>query len=396
MATNTNSTRILDQFNTQQTMGKFAGEENRNPKSISQSSAGPYAIRDLSYPEDISSRADLQHFIVFYINARAKTKFKQQTYVDVDVSANGQNRATGNVLGRIGYTATGLAVGAATGTAISAATDKFTGFVGKLNKNAADKLKIFKERAGVKASLAAGAVTGGAAAATIAGLQSFSDTFSISEPVRVTDAIMLPIDSIPSVKYSVKYKDFDFGILGGLLGGSSAIDTTLTGRAQEGLLAGIASLGKIATAGAFNIGEVATQGVKLAAKVATNPFKEVMFEAIDFRTFSFKYTFLPKSESEVHNVRRIIDLFKFHMHPELSDGGLFYVYPSEFEMQYYFRGEENTFLHKISTCVLTDMQVDYGSQFFSSFDDGAPTEIIMSLTFKELELLTKERIIKGY
>jgi hypothetical protein len=341
----TNSNRILDQFNTQQTMGKFAGEENRNPKSISQSSAGPYAIKDLSYPEDISSRADLQHFIVFYINARGKTKFKQQNIVDVDVSSAGQNRLASSTLANTGQVGTAIAAGAE---------------------------------------------------AVIAGLQQMSDTFSISEPMRVTDAIMLPIDSIPSVKYSVKYKDFDFGMLAGILGGSSAIETSMGGRMQEAALAGLASIGSIASSAGLKLGEVATQGIKLAAKVATNPFKEVMFEAIDFRTFSFKYTFLPKSESEVHNVRRIIDLFKFHMHPELSDGGLFYVYPSEFEMQYYFRGEENTFLHKISTCVLTDMQVDYGSQFFSSFDDGAPTEIILSLTFKEIELLTKERIVKGY
>jgi hypothetical protein len=373
-------------------MGKFAGEENRNPKSISQSSAGPYAIKDLSYPEDISSRADLQHFIVFYINARGKTKFKQQNIVDVDVSSAGQNRLASSTLANTGQVGTAIAAGAAAGAATAAAGK----FIGKLGGATANKLQIAIERASKTAAFALGAAGGAGAGAVIAGLQQMSDTFSISEPMRVTDAIMLPIDSIPSVKYSVKYKDFDFGMLAGILGGSSAIETSMGGRMQEAALAGLASIGSIASSAGLKLGEVATQGIKLAAKVATNPFKEVMFEAIDFRTFSFKYTFLPKSESEVHNVRRIIDLFKFHMHPELSDGGLFYVYPSEFEMQYYFRGEENTFLHKISTCVLTDMQVDYGSQFFSSFDDGAPTEIILSLTFKEIELLTKERIVKGY
>jgi hypothetical protein len=389
---NINSKRILDQFNTEKIMGKFAGDEKRNPKTISQSNAGPYSVTDLSYPEDIASRADLQHFIVFYINARGKTKFKTGKTVDVDVSTNGQNRLAQTTVGNTGQVGTAIAAGTAAGAATGAAGN----FIGKLGGNTANKLSAFIQRATARASLFAGGIAGASAGATIAGLQQFSETFSIKEPERVTDAIMLPIDSIPSVKYSVKYKDFDFGMLAGILGGSSAIDSTLGGRTQEAALAGLANLGSLATAGALKIGQTATEAIKFAGKVATNPFKEVLFEAIDFRTFSFKYTFLPKSQSEVFNVRRIIDLFKFHMHPELSGDGLFYVYPSEFEMQYYFRGEENTFLHKISTCVLTDMQVDYGTGTFSSFDDGAPSEIVMSLQFKELELLTKERIIKGY
>jgi hypothetical protein len=84
------------------------------------------------------------------------------------------------------------------------------------------------------------------------------------------------------------------------------------------------------------------------------------------------------------------------MHPELSKDGLFYIYPSEFDIQYYFQGRQNEFLHKISTCVLTDMSVNYGNEYFSSFREGEPTEIRMNLTFQETELLTKERISKGY
>lgn len=389
---NNSSKRILEQFDTQQIMGKFAGEQKRNPKSISQSNAGPYSVTNLSYPEDIGSRADLQHFIVFYINAQGKTKFKQPNSVDVDVSSAGQNRLSSATLANTGQVGTAIAAGAASGAAAGAAGK----FLGKLQGNTAKNLSIFIEKATKTAAALSGAVAGAAAGATIAGIQQYSDTFSVKEPERVTDAIMLPIESMPSVKYSVKYKDFDFGMLAGILGGSSAIESTMGGRMQEAALAGIASIGSVASAAGLKLGETATNAVKLAGKVATNPFKEVMFEAIDFRTFSFKYTFLPKSQAEVYNVRRIIDLFKFHMHPELSGDGLFYVYPSQFEMQYYFRGQENPFLHKISTCVLTDMQVDYGSQYFSSFDDGAPSEVIMNLTFRELELLTKERIIKGY
>ena len=84
------------------------------------------------------------------------------------------------------------------------------------------------------------------------------------------------------------------------------------------------------------------------------------------------------------------------MHPEVSDGGLFYIYPSTFDIAYYFKGKENTNLHKISTCVLERMAVDYGGQGFNSFEDGVPTEINMRLEFRELEIMTKKRISEGY
>jgi hypothetical protein len=384
--------RILDKFNTDQILGKgFGGREQRNPTSISQSISGPYNINQLVYPEDISNRADLQHYIVFYINVQGKTKFKPTRVVDVDVSSRGQNR-----ISQAGLQNTAL-VGAAIAATGAAATGAVVGRAIKssVRGKTADLLKLATEKGrGATGALVAGAVAGG----TTAALQQLSDTFSVKEPERTSDAIMLPIETIPSVKYSMKYKDFDFGMLGGILGGSSAIDSTLAGRAGEGVAAAIASIGNLAKGvpGLDGVAGAAVQAGKLAAKVATNPFKEVLFEAVNYRTFSFSYSFLPKSVAEVLNVRRIIDLFKFHMHPELSKDGLFYVYPSQFEMQYYFKGEENEFLHKISTCVLTDMQVTYGNEYFSSFRDGEPTEIRMSLTFQEVELMTKERIVKGY
>lgn len=384
--------RILDKFNTDQILGKgFGGREQRNPTSISQSISGPYNINQLVYPEDISNRADLQHYIVFYINVQGKTKFKPTRVVDVDVSSRGQNRISQAGLQNTAQVGAAIAASgaAATGQLIgNAVKSSVRGKAGALLRLATQKGK------GAAGALVAGAVAGG----TTAALQQLSDTFSVKEPERTSDAIMLPIETIPSVKYSMKYKDFDFGMLGGILGGSSAIDSTLAGRAGEGVAAAIASIGNLAKGvpGLEGVAGAAVQAGKLAAKIATNPFKEVLFEAVNYRTFSFSYSFLPKSVAEVLNVRRIIDLFKFHMHPELSKDGLFYVYPSQFEMQYYFKGQENEFLHKISTCVLTDMQVTYGNEYFSSFRDGEPTEIRMSLTFQEVELMTKERIVKGY
>lgn len=391
-------TNILEKFNNEAILGKFAGDDRRNPSSISQDISGNYQVKQLVYPEDLSNRSDLQHYIVFYINARGKSKFKTEKTIDVDVSTNGQNRVSDRGAADaaiLGASIVGGAAGAAASDKILSLGQKAgtasssSGLQGKIG----NILKIASAKTGAAASVLSGAAGGAVAGAGVASLFAFSDSFSIKEPQRVTDAIMLPIESIPSTSYTMKYKDFDLGAIAGLVAGSSAIETNLAGRLAEFGASAVASLGGLSSvAGAGQVANTA----KFAAKVASNPFKEVLFEAVDFRSFSFRYTFLPKSEAEVYNVKRIIDLFKFHMHPELSSDGFFYVYPSEFEMQYYYKGQQNSFMHKMSTCVLTDMKVDYGSEYFSSFDNGAPSEIVMSLTFKEVELLTKERIVKGY
>ena len=136
--------------------------------------------------------------------------------------------------------------------------------------------------------------------------------------------------------------------------------------------------------------------ISASSKTTLNPFKEVLFTGIDFRSFSFKYKFMPKSKKESDQVQAIIQKFKFHMHPELSENKLFFIYPSEFEISYILNGSHNTYLHKLKPCALETMDVTYGGEQYSSFTNGNPTEINMSLVFRELEILTKKQMDSGY
>jgi len=45
---------------------------------------------------------------------------------------------------------------------------------------------------------------------------------------------------------------------------------------------------------------------------------------------------------------------------------------------------------------LTGCAVNYTPTGVKSFESGAPTEITMALSFKETELLTKQKINKGF
>jgi hypothetical protein len=119
-----------------------------------------------------------------------------------------------------------------------------------------------------------------------------------------------------------------------------------------------------------------------------------------FRTFTFSYVFLPKDEAEYSEVQKIVQTFKKYMHPtrNQSTGGVFLGYPAEFEIQYFYRNNENNHLFKIGNCALTDLKVEYGGQDFTTFRaiPGAPSEMKLQLSFTELEVLTADRIEEGY
>ena len=57
---------------------------------------------------------------------------------------------------------------------------------------------------------------------------------------------------------------------------------------------------------------------------------------------------------------------------------------------------ENNFYNRIATCVLQDCKVNYTPNGVKSFEDGSPTATTMSLTFKEIELMTKDKIAEGF
>ena len=85
------------------------------------------------------------------------------------------------------------------------------------------------------------------------------------------------------------------------------------------------------------------------------------------------------------------------MHPEYKDTMNFlYVYPSEFDIFYYHGSQENLKVNRHTSCVLTEMNINYAPQGqFTTFPDGTPTQINVTMTFKELATLTKEKIEDG-
>ena len=136
-----------------------------------------------------------------------------------------------------------------------------------------------------------------------------------------------------------------------------------------------------------------------------SPRIEVAFQGLEKRKFSYTFKMTPRSAEEAEEIRTIIFAFKHNMLPEIDNdftAGRRMIVPNTFDISYMYNGSENEFLHKISTCVLENMDVKYGGasgsyETFTGSDGGAPVvETTISLSFKELETITRERALEGF
>ena len=226
---------------------------------------------------------------------------------------------------------------------------------------------------------------------------------------RLDTVISLYMPMQVSVKYGAKYTDTEMGVLT-----SGAVDIAEqmmdTGTLDKAKLESTAKEGgrameKAAYGMVGNLGPGLgglKEAVEMKKGVIQTDRMELAFKGIDKRTFSYEFKFIPRSQDEADEIKKIINAFKFNMLPEMPQGlqGRSMTVPNTFDISYMYQNAENNYLHKISTCFLENMDVKYGGSRYKTFDgnaDGAPpVETSMSLTFKEIELITRERAVEGF
>ena len=355
-----------------------AGREN----GYGQISAGDqYDFKSYQYPITLGEKAD-PHYMVFYINIDSQSKYIGRSSVLGDAPSIEQNRIS---------TGVNQSVAVKAGKKVRDLMDEYFGGAGTgiLNmisgaENAMRATEFGKET-----------------------MDAVSGQFSKTTK-RISRAIVLPVPANLSSDYGINWESESLGVSAGFLDNASKTQAQEQFSETGKILGTI--LGRSAVrAGAAIINNPLSQSIMgdkvLDGKAVTekltrsviNPRKEQLFKNVGFRKFNFQWTLVPKSQKEAEAIQNIIREFKFHMHPEMTAGGFFYVYPSEFDMKFYFSGVENTALSKISTCVLTDLKINYTpNNEFVTYKDGMPDAIQLTLAFTELELLTKERIEKGF
>jgi len=144
---------------------------------------------------------------------------------------------------------------------------------------------------------------------------------------------------------------------------------------------------------------------------AVNPMQEQLLDGIPFRSFDFTFDFYPKSSAEAAETRKIIATFRESMLPDAfednmfrrstdpddsneklppadeGDNAAFFNYPNIFRI--YFSGPMANKVDGFLPTVLTNAQVDYaGGQKFSTFEDGQPMHVQLTLNFVEIKVMT--------
>lgn len=217
-----------------------------------------------------------------------------------------------------------------------------------------------------------------------------------------------------SSQYASTWGGRDFGPLSGaaLVGAGNVLNATRKADAQtamgklgpelqkigDGL---IGYVGSTAIAAAMNLipgmgGSVGANDILAATSGRIlNPNTEVLYTGPNIRSTGFDFTLVPRNKEEVTSCKEIIKTFKLASLPSI-EGNMLNV-PKIVRIKFMTGSKENGYIPKYKLCAIGGVDVNYtpnGS--WSTFTDGSPTAMKLSLKFQELKLIYLEDIEKGY
>ena len=153
--------------------------------------------------------------------------------------------------------------------------------------------------------------------------------------------------------------------------------------------------------GSVGLSVAQSNAAKLALStqgLAINPQQQLLFDSINLRTYQMAFTFTPYSKEEAQAVTNIVNKFKEHAMPKITNkgAGMFFIVPSTFDVKFLFNGKENKNISKVAESVLQSINVDYAPNGWSAYSDGAPVQTTLVLDFKEISLVDRTKIESGY
>ena len=345
----------------------------------------PYNYGTVYYPQETANLGD-GHYVIFDIVSHKSSKFKTSTFDNGKLVETGEKDWVGE--------------NRTTSYINDVGTETVNNFVVRRKKTQTDRISNLKTR-GVGNSTRLRGVK--------SGIMSKVD----AEHDFISDSIMLymPSDAL-KYAFSAQYEETATGMagdigqaLGGMMNDPGFLNKLkAAGKGATGVIGEVAKSATFAAIGIIPGFENARQLYDKSLGQAKNPNLEMIFQSVPFRSFSFPFVFAPKNEKEKNDVHKILQMFRFHMLPEKQNSAItngYFTVPSEFQITYMYRDKENTYLPRISRCVLKSCDIDYAPESVVSSlppdERGAPPTIInMSLAFGETEIMTKETVAQGY
>lgn len=204
------------------------------------------------------------------------------------------------------------------------------------------------------------------------------------------------------------YNNFDLGIFGGAIGQGAgnlmaadqgegdarnanlgnAIKSQIGGMKDGGMKAAVLSK----AFSNFGLGGQVTDRVRdlylQNQGRAINPNTVLQFTNTTIRSFGFTFKMVAESQAESVTIKEITNTFRKYLYPVKEEFTL--QYPPKWKISFHKpSGDVNEYIPKIYDSYLENMSVTINSNGSSFHYDGAPIEVDVSLTFKEVKALAR-------
>jgi hypothetical protein len=220
---------------------------------------------------------------------------------------------------------------------------------------------------------------------------------------RIKESIALHMPTGLNYTTFNDYADISLTSIGGtLLAAGGKLGAGLAAFIAGAIAAPLGAAVGGATAAVSSIGGEALNTASRLAGYPINPRVEVLFATTRQRQFMLEVMLVPKNQKEADSIEKIVRTLRYHSSPELDRqfgvNGLTFIPPAEFDITFFKDGDENKKIPRINTCVMERIDVDYApfGGIYSTFRDGHPVGVRLSMGFREIEIPHKLRILQGF
>ena len=223
-----------------------------------------------------------------------------------------------------------------------------------------------------------------------------------SARANIQDSVFLSLPDALIDAQGIRVSATELGLVGNAVaigtsalasGGISALVDAARGVGMKELAGAAASY--FVNEAASAVAPAVMQGVEAGAGAKRNPFQALLFDGVDLRTFTFNWTFIPKSRAETNAINEIIRLFKYHSLPYYKDfkagnvstgGRAFLSYPSV--CLPLITGVDTLVM---KACMINRVDVDYaGGGELAFLEGGNAAALKLSVTMQEMQMWTRE------
>lgn len=216
------------------------------------------------------------------------------------------------------------------------------------------------------------------------------------ENIESLGTIFLPIPAELSTGDALNYEEFSAPIA------SAAMDAFNKENSSGNALAALGISASASLISSIKGGSNLINQVSALTGTSINPRNTNIFKNPNAREYTFSYKLVAKSLEESISIRQIVNKFRYHAYPEAGESEVLYSAPDLFKISFKYNrdsdDDRNTYLFHPLPSALTSINVSYNGSSTPTFfqNSGAPVEVTITLSFKEMEIDNKAKLLERY